>query len=191
METQQFVTQLSRFCPLPAEFRAEIEKSIRKELYFREQIIQDEKSIADRVWFVEKGLVMQYFLKEEKKIPRRFWKEGEIITDIQSLLTQKPSGQCIEIQENSVLQAIDYEQLQSWQGKFPEAGILVSSFIKSDKNYENWLTAFQSKPSVERYHQLLKTMPQVFTTIPVDEVSAFLRISTSNLKRIKGIKKSK
>ncbi len=191
MPTNQFIEQLSKLFQLSPEFKIALTHFIRRELYHKGQIVQSKDQVVDQLRFVEKGSVLQYYLKEGRKIPHHFWQEGALITNGTRLFTQSPASEYIQVLEDSSLLVIDYEQLLSWRNQFPETDHLIFSLLLNAMEEEKKLFAFQSiaEPK-ERYRQLQKNTPAIFLKILKNEVSNFLRISTSTYDRIRAVKKS-
>ena len=99
------------YCPLSPN-GVEILGSILIPLKFQKgETVLPEGQICKAMYFVEKGMVRQYYYKNKKDVTEHFSYEGRIVFCIESFLKQEPSRLIVETLENSKLYAIPYDDL--------------------------------------------------------------------------------
>ncbi|MDE5788192.1 MAG: cyclic nucleotide-binding domain-containing protein, partial [Bacteroidaceae bacterium] len=72
-------------------------------------IVLSEGEVCRAMYFVDRGMVRQFYYKNGKDVTEHFSFEGRIVFCIESFLKQEPSRLMVEALENSVLYAIPYE----------------------------------------------------------------------------------
>ena len=71
--------------------------------YQKGETILREGQVCRALYFVEKGMVRQYYYKNGKDVTEHFSFEGRIVFCIESFLKQEPSRLIVEALENSKL----------------------------------------------------------------------------------------
>ena len=117
-------------------------------------IVLPEGEVCRAMYFVERGMVRQFYYKNGKDVTEHFSFEGRIVFCIESFLKQEPSRLMVEALENSVLYAIPYESwhmqmLQNQEMELLYRKILEHALISSQE-HANTLTrnASRTPPSV-------------------------------------------
>lgn len=145
--------------------------------------------VADRLFFVETGLLRYYYIDAETGNERtgQFFDAGSVVTDAASFLTGAPATQTVETVEASVmltvpktdlLRAYDEDHaVERFGRKMVEAG-----FLGSQRRSANLL----SMSPDERYRHFVESRPQIARTVPQYLLASFLGITPESLSRIRG-----
>ncbi len=155
--------------------------------YSKGDIVLPEGSVCRYMFFVEKGMVRQYYYKNGRDVTEHFSYEGRIVICIESFLKQEPSRLIVEALENTVLYGIPYGDLQTLAIRNQEIELLfrkimehalISSQVYADsQRFEN---------ATERYLRLLHTKPEIVLRAPMIHVASYLQMSPETLSRVRG-----
>ena len=80
--------------------------------YSKGDVVLPEGETCRHMYFVERGMVRQYYYKGGRDVTEHFSYEGRIVICIESFLKQEPSRLIVEALENSRLYGIPYDALQ-------------------------------------------------------------------------------
>lgn len=143
-------------------------------------------SRSKKVFFVEKGLLRLYYIKDGKDITRHFLSENAFYTPIENVFLQVPYPYNIEALENSVVRTVDYavveEHLDTDLRLQRFARYLLTSAIKLLSDH---LYSIQFQSAQERYRILLKTNPDILLRAPLGNIASFLGITQQTLSVIR------
>jgi len=165
-----------------AHFReAFIEKEIPSKT-----ILLNEGEISDHFYFIKKGCLRLWFNKDWKDISVQFFLEGQVVSSIESLMSNQPSSFTIESIEPSTIVSLkkaDFEQILHTYPELKEGfqDILFQRF----KNYAHlFLSRIRDTPQ-ERYADLVKNHPEIIKRIPQHYIASYLGITPISLSRIR------
>lgn len=155
--------------------------------YAKGDVIMPEGHVCQYMYFVSRGMVRQYYYKNNKDVTEHFSYEGRIVICIESFLKQEPSRLIVEALEPSVLYGIPYDKLQRWSEENREIELLfrkilehalISSQVYADsQRFEN---------ATERYQRLLDSKPEILLRAPMVHVASYLQMSPETLSRVRG-----
>ena len=89
-----------------------------------------EGDVCDSLYYIEKGLTRQYYVKNGKEVTEHLEYEGGIVMCIESFFLQEPSRLVIETLEPSKIYAIPYNKLQELTRTSYEFCQLMFSFLE-------------------------------------------------------------
>ena len=177
------------YCPL-SPMGVEALSSLLVPLKFHKgDIVMPEGTVCKAMYFVERGMVRQFYYKNKKDVTEHFSFEGKIVFCIESFLRQEPSRLIVEALENSTLYAIPYEswhvammqnpELEMLYRKILEHALISSQEHADSQRFEN---------AAERYERLLRTHPQIILRAPMLHVASFLQMTPETLSRVRSAK---
>jgi CRP/FNR family transcriptional regulator, anaerobic regulatory protein len=160
---------------------------LRQESYPRKYWLLQPGQVSDRLYFIERGVVRGYYLKEGREVTSWFMREGDFIISIASFYTRQPAHEYVELLTDSALWSISYAQLQQLYRDFPEfnaVGCLLTEkyYVLCEQRTQN--LRMQTAP--ERYAQLLTEFPDIFGRVPLKYIASHLGISPETLSRLRG-----
>ncbi|WP_316741920.1 hypothetical protein [Pedobacter antarcticus] len=183
LELIDFLTSLN---PVNASLRLRLIEIIKTEHIKKRHFLQQAGAPADRIWFLEKGYMMGYKWKEDRKVPYRFWNETELILSAESFFLQKPAMEYIQAVNSSILKYITYEDLKLLSADFPEIHNYIQRIILDYEIFqEQRVYQFSANSALENYVILARNSAHVLRNVPVDNIAAFLGISRKTLNRIR------
>lgn len=144
-------------------------------------------SRADYLYFIEKGILHNYYYHNGKKITSWFYVEGQFITSWFSFYTRKGSFEEIEALENALLYRISYTDYQKIITDFPDFGNFARQLnedmlVAIDLFSKSW--SFLS--AKERYELFQNYFPKTESRVKLGLIASFLGISQETLSRIRG-----
>ena len=92
--------------------------------------ILKEGNVCNALYYVEKGMVRQYYYKNKKDVTEHFSFEGRIVFCIESLLKQEPSRLIVEALEQTTLYAIPYDTLLGLMVRNQEMEMLYRKILE-------------------------------------------------------------
>lgn len=142
--------------------------------------------VCNYVYFVEKGMVRQFYFKYNKDLTEHFGCEGDVLTCIESFLLKQPSQLMIETLENTASWGIshdDWMQLteESREIELLYRTILERSLIRSQRKADT----LRLEPAHVRYNRLLENYPQILQRAPLVHIASFLQMTPETLSRVR------
>ena len=150
-----------------------------------EKLLQ-EGDICKSMYYVDKGMVRQFYYKGGRDVTEHFSYEGRIVICIESFLKQNPSRLMVEALENSILYGIPHDALLSLVETDKEMSqlymrILEHALISSQEHADS--QRFEN--ATERYVRLLKSKPEIILRAPMVHVASFLQMTPETLSRVR------
>ena len=155
-------------------------------------IVLPEGEVCKAMYFVDRGMVRQFYYKNGKDVTEHFSFEGRIVFCIESFLKQEPSRLMVEALENTVLYAIPYEawhisMLQNQEMEMLYRKILEHALISSQEHADS--QRFEN--AAERYNRLLQSKPEIILRAPMLHIASFLQMTPETLSRVRSAENKK
>lgn len=152
-------------------------------------ILLQEDRRADYLYFIEKGVLHNFYYHEHREVTSWFYTENQFITAWSSFYTQTSSFEAIRCLEDCVLYRISYDNYQRLITEFPAFGnfarILAEEIlILLDVFSKSW--AFMT--AKEKYDLLQQYFPEIELRVKLGLIASFLGISQETLSRIRASK---
>lgn len=180
--------EISRiYCPLtpPA---IEVLGSILVPMRFQKgDTILEEGKVCRDLYFVEKGMVRQYYYKNKKDVTEHFSFEGRIVFCIESFLKQEPSRLIVEALENTMLYAIPHDALHNLMEYDREMEMLYRKILEHVAiSSQEHADSQRFENAAERYDRLLREKPEIILRAPMVHIASFLQMTPETLSRVRG-----
>ena len=138
------------------------------------------------MFYVEKGMVRQFYYKGGRDVTEHFSYEGRIVICIESFLKQNPSRLMVEALEASVVYGIPHDEFLALVETDKEMSrlyrqILEHALISSQEHADS--QRFEN--ASERYVRLLKSKPEIILRAPMVHVASFLQMTPETLSRVR------
>lgn len=175
-----------RYCRLePASIEALAELLVPMKFH-RGETILNEGEECTCMYYVERGMVRQYYYKNDKDVTEHFSFEGRIVMCIESLLRQVPSQLIIEALENTHLYAIPRMKLIQAIQTTPELGVLYGKILEHALiSSQHHADSQRFENAQERYERLLREKPEIVLRAPMIHVASFLQMTPETLSRVR------
>jgi CRP-like cAMP-binding protein len=186
---QNFTKYLCSFTRLSEESIAALERNIESFELDKNHVLVREGQICRYLYFVERGLLKQFYNDHDKEIIDYFASENKIVCGIGSFFKQKPGNKIIKTMEPSMLSAISYKNLESLFKEYhniEKVGRLIAmeAFILMEER----IYSLQFHSAKKRYHNLMKYNPGILQRASLGEIASYLGITQVTLSRIRGQK---
>ncbi|HEY8930325.1 MAG TPA: Crp/Fnr family transcriptional regulator [Mucilaginibacter sp.] len=187
MDTTALFGTLNSIAVLPAELKKVMADILIEEEFPRKSILLKTGQVAQRIYFIKKGLVRAFYYKGDNEYSSWFNGENEIIISVYSFFSRRPSFETIEVLDDCILQSINWDQLQSLYQQFPEfnlIGRLITEqyYIRSEEK----MIELQTLTAKQRYEKLLATYPNIIQRATLGQIASYLAVKQETLSRIRG-----
>jgi CRP-like cAMP-binding protein len=146
----------------------------------------EEGQLCRYVGFIEEGLVRYHMNDNGSEKTLYFNKEGEFVSNYQSFLPREPSNTSIQAIEDTMLQIINYDDLQRLYSGVREGeklGRLAIEYVFLNSMQQ--LKSFYKDSPAERYQQFLRSYPDLAQRIPQYYIASYVGIKPQSLSRIR------
>lgn len=175
------------YCPLTPQ-GVEVLSSILVPMKFQKgDTILKEGIVCNALYFVEKGMVRQFYYKNKKDVTEHFSFEGRIVFCIESFLKQEPSRLIVEALENTTLYAIPHDALLGLMVRNQEMEMLYRKILEHVAiSSQEHADSQRFENAAERYERLLKEKPEIILRAPMVHIASFLQMTPETLSRVRG-----
>lgn len=183
---QNLLQQISNRCFISPDLLKRLESDFeRREITQGDRVLMQGHK-ANYLYFIEKGILHNYYYHDGKKVSSWFYKEQQFITSWHSFYAQKASFEEIESLENCILYQISYDNYQKLIADFPAFGnfarlLAEEMLIFLDEFNKGW-SFFSAK---EKYQTLLSFFPDIELRVKLGYIASFLGISQETLSRLR------
>ena len=150
------------------------------------EMILKEGDICKNIYFIDHGLIRQYYHKKGKEVTEHLGEDHTIFMCIESLFKEEPTRLQVEALEQTVVYAMPKQKLeqialhnvniQMMYRKILEESLIISQ-IHAD------MLRFES--AQERYKKLCKQNPQVAMRAPLVYIANYLQMTPETLSRVR------
>jgi CRP-like cAMP-binding protein len=151
----------------------------------KKHVLIKENQCHDFAYFVIKGAVRSYYLKDGVEVNTWFALENDMVGSLQNF-KNCPSRTTIELVENSSLISIDLKQIKPLMLRNVQIANFINAIIEEYALFlEDKVYFSQMMSSMDKYLVLLEQDPQLFQRIPLTYIASFLGISRETLSRLR------
>ncbi|MFT6502754.1 MAG: CRP-like cAMP-binding protein [Crocinitomicaceae bacterium] len=176
---------LSKYIELTEKEIDIISKQNNIQSFKKGSVLMSEGEIAKECYFVLKGCVSSYYLKEGEIKVTEFFTEKQPITPV-SYITKQPSEYYLECLEDCIVTLSTKESDEALMKSIPRlseyGSILLQDQIASQMMKHD---DFIKLSPEERYQNLQKTSPDLLNRIPQYLIASYLGIKPESLSRIR------
>ena len=140
------------------------------------------------MYYVERGMVRQFYHKNGKDVTEHFSFEGGIVMCIESLLKHVPSQITIEALETTHLFALPRKALFAAIDTCTELGILYRKITEHALiSSQHHADSQRFENAQERYERLMREKPEIIPRAPMIHVASFLQMTPETLSRVRAV----
>lgn len=186
---QSLLQYISTRCFVAPELREKIEEYFIRVEVNKGEILLDQGKTADKLWFIDKGLIHNYYYHDGKQISSWFYPENQFVTSWYSFYTQKSGFEIIESLENCILYTISYKNYQKLIADFPAFGNFARLLSEEMLAFlDHFSKSWSFLSAIEKYQLLLNFFPNIEQRVKLGMIASFLGISQETLSRIRNKK---
>ncbi|MCD8203145.1 MAG: Crp/Fnr family transcriptional regulator [Prevotella sp.] len=185
--TRDIARELARKYSTMTHDELDILESILVPMKFAKgQVILKEGETCKHIYYIEKGLVRQFYFKKGKAVTEYLAVEGTICMCIESLFKEIPSQMQVEALEPVLIYAMPKAELErvalhNVNIQILYRKILEESLIISQKHAD--LVRFES--AQDRYQRMCSLTPQVALRAPLLYIASYLQMTPETLSRVR------
>ena len=154
--------------------------------FARGEMVVESGDVCDAIYYVERGMVREFYFKNNKSVTEYLAADGTIVMSIESLFREEPSKLVIEALEPTIVYALPKKRLEevalhNVNIQILYRKILEESLIISQRRAD--LLRFES--AKDRYLKLCKLNPKVIMKAPLVYVASYLQMTPETLSRVR------
>jgi len=177
---------LNSIAILSEGLQGQIKSFLKEESFSKKSILLKAGQVSQRVYFIKQGFVRAFYHAGNSEYTTWFMGGGAIIVSVYSFFSRKPSFENIEVLEDSIVQSINWDQLQYLYKHYPEFNLIgriitEQYYIKSEERVIN----LQTLDAKQRYDQLLLDHPGILQKASLGQIASYLSIKQETLSRIR------
>ena len=166
-----------------------LESIIVPKKYAKGETILREGETCEDISYIDRGLIRQFYFKNDKELTEHIGSDGEIFMCIESLFREEPTHLQVEALEPSMIYCLPKRRLEqvalhNVNIQILYRKILEESLIISQVHAD--LVRFESAQS--RYQKLCKLKPQVVLRAPLVYIASYLQMTPETLSRVRAQK---
>ena len=154
--------------------------------FAKNEFILREGEICTNIYWIVKGLVRQFYFKNDKELTEYMATENSIVMCIESLFLEQPTHLQIKAIEPTVLIAIPKVDLEAVAMKSVNIQILYRKILEESlilSQIHADMLRFES--AQDRYQKLIKRQPQLVLRAPLVYIASYLQMTPETLSRVR------
>lgn len=185
--TRDIARELARRYSTMTHEELDILESVLVPMKFaKNEMILREGEVCRYIYYVEKGLVRQFYFKKGKDITEYLAVEGNIVMCLESLFREEPTQLQIKAIEPTVIYAIPKAKLEevalhNVNIQILYRKILEESLIQSQIHAD--MIRFET--AKDRYLRLCKKSPKLTLRAPLVYIASYLQMTPETLSRVR------
>lgn len=186
-ETREIARELARKYSTMTHDELDVLESVLVPIKFAKgEMILSEGEICENIYYIEHGLIRQFYFKNGKQITEHLGEDHTIFMCIESLFREEPTKLQVEALETTLVYALPKQRLeqvalhnvniQILYRKILEESLIISQ-IHAD------LVRFET--AQDRYKRMCKLSPQVILRAPLVYIASYLQMTPETLSRVR------
>ena len=181
----EILKYLSKYIPITKELEEEINKIEFVKRFDKGTIILEEGNISNECFFIIKGCIRSYYLKDGEEKTTEFYTEEQAVVP-SAYGNRIPSEYYLECIADTVAGVGTPELETDMYQKFPQLESLNRALGEAIMaKYQNTFAEYKMALPEERYLTLLKNRPDLVQRAPQHQIASYLGIKPESLSRIR------
>lgn len=188
-QTNKIFQHFAKYIKLSEPLKNELANRIVPQTFKKGQLVHDADRICTKSYFIQKGLMRTYFIKDGKEITEYFSAENEWINSPRSFMQQQLDIYYIDTLEQTECFCLNVTDLGFLFDNFPEMERYARlSMGTSFGHFVERITSMRFTTAKEKYQHFCTTYSEIYHRIPLGMVSSYLGITQETLSRIRAEK---
>lgn len=154
--------------------------------FAKNEKILEEGEVCENIYWIAKGLVRQYYYKNDKELTEYMATENHICMCIESLFNEKPTHLQVIALEPTIIFALPKKHLEAVAMKSVNIQILYRKILEESlilSQIRADMLRFES--AIDRYQKLVKRSPQLVMRAPLVYIASYLQMTPETLSRVR------
>jgi len=189
IKTTNIFAHFEKFIGLSENLKSELEKRLKHIVFKKGKTVLNANKVCTESYFINKGILRTYFLKDGKEISEYFCGIDEWVNSPKSFMQRKKDIYYIDAIENTEAYVINVNDLVYLFDNFPEMERYARLSMGSVFGHlMERITSMRFTSAKERYNHFQKTYSDIYYRIPLGMVASYLGITQETLSRIRAEK---
>ena len=150
------------------------------------EMILREGEVCRNLYYVDKGLVRQFYFKKGKEMTEYMGTEGSVIMCIESLFKEEPTHLQVEALEPVLIYALPKARLEEVAMHNVNIQILYRKILEESLiNSQIHADLVRFETAQDRYQKLCKISPQLSLRAPLVYIASYLQMTPETLSRVR------
>ncbi|MDB5272811.1 MAG: putative transcriptional regulator, Crp/Fnr family [Chitinophagaceae bacterium] len=177
------------FSPLDKEAADELFKDVKTKRFKKGEYIVKPGEVCKHLFFLNEGLAMICFEKEDKKFVMRFFSEQRLFTVFDSYLTQTPSEFMLVALEPTTVTMVSHENMEALCKKYHCMETFFRKLVSiTPVRMMKRISEMLEENATERYNIFVKEYSTILQRISLGDIANYLGITQQSLSRIRAKK---
>ena len=154
--------------------------------YAKNEKILSEGETCENIYWIVKGLVRQFYYKNNKELTEYMATENTVVMCIEILFREQPSKLQIMAIEPTILYCLPKDRLEAVAMKSVNIQILYRKILEESlilSQIHADMLRFES--AIDRYQKLVKRSPQLVLRAPLVYIASYLQMTPETLSRVR------
>lgn len=187
--TDDIYRHFLKYIKLSEALKADLARCITIVSFRKGELVHNADKICTKSYFIRKGLLRTYFLKDGREITEYFSAENEWVNSPRSFTQQQLDIYYIDALEQTDCFCLHVRDLVYLFDHYPEmeryARLSMGTVFG---HYMDRITSMRFTTAKEKYQHFCATYHDIYHRIPLGMVSSYLGIAQETLSRIRGEK---
>ena len=182
---EKLIKNISKYITINNSDIEIIDKVFSKKEYKKDEYLIEQGKRADKIFFIQEGLVRIYFINENgNEINTYFASDESFTTSFSSFINQHSSVEFIKAEKETSVYSLNYSDFETNNDFMIKFRTL---FIEQNLVcVKNRLDLLQSSNAKEKYeHFIQNTNKKIINGIPLYHIASYLGITAESLSRLR------
>lgn len=184
-----FLNHFAQYIKVSEQLKEELTKRITFKSFAKGEMLHSADRVCTKSYFIQKGLLRIYFLKEGREISEYFSCEGDWTNSPRSFIQHKLDLYYIDAIEQTDVYILEVHDLMFLFNNFPEMERYARLSMGSTFGYLiERITSMRFTTAKEKYAHFCEVYKGIYHRIPLGMVASYLGITQETLSRIRAEK---
>ena len=186
---EEIFQHFEKYIKLSNVLKTELANRVVFKVFKKSELVHHADTICTKSYFIQKGLMRTYFIKDGKEITEYFSAENEWVNSPRSFMQQQLDIYYIDTLERTDCFCLNVKDLVFLFDNFPEmeryARLSMGTVFG---HYLERITSMRFTTAKEKYNHFCDTYHDIYHRIPLGMIASYLGITQETLSRIRAEK---
>jgi CRP-like cAMP-binding protein len=183
------INYLKEHLNLSDEIEERFDTVFKHERISKGDILLKPENFSKKVFFIERGLVRSFYIKDGKDITHLFFSEGSFFLPVENVFFNRMCPYGWEALENGEVRTTQFHDFEPFFTDVPGFEKFIRMLILEVMDtFSERLYALQFQTAHDRYKQLMEFHPDILLRAPLGDIASYLGITQQTLSVIRSSK---